>query len=214
MFDTEKGWDPFLEDETSLWLLHYQLVKTNIASIYNIIFNDFRKEKITFNKDSFLSYMKRKKDVEQFNYNENTVAEDFGVFIKMYQVNEVNTKDIEDSFSGVLSELELLRTYDAGKNEVYQIENNDKLKINDVVILYSILDNIDYGKSVSFNSLELDNNGPCSIFAISRNSLVNKLHNLAITFKDITFTDHAGIKELQFKNKSVGYDILDQYYGK
>ncbi len=214
MFDTEKGWDPFLEDETSLWLLHYQLVKTNLASIYNIIFNDFRKEKITFNKDSFLSYMKRKKDAEQFNYNENTVAEDFGVFIKMYQVNGVNTKDIEDSFSGVLSELELLRTYDAGKNEVYQIENNDKLKINDVVILFSILDNSDYGKSVSFNSLELDNNGPCSIFAINRNSLTNKLHNIASAFKGITFTDHAGIKELQFKNKNLAYDILDQYYGK
>ena len=34
------GWDPYLEDTASLWLLHYQLVKNNFASTYNIIFNE------------------------------------------------------------------------------------------------------------------------------------------------------------------------------
>src|SRR5690606_15572590 len=37
LFDDENGYDPFLEDEASLWLLHYQLVKNGIASIYSII---------------------------------------------------------------------------------------------------------------------------------------------------------------------------------
>ena len=48
LFDDETGYDPFLEDEASLWLLHYQLVKTGFASIYSIIFNEFRKEKLFF----------------------------------------------------------------------------------------------------------------------------------------------------------------------
>src|SRR5690349_6757983 len=42
----DNGWDPYLEDDASLWLLHYQLVKNNFASTYNIIFNEFRREKI------------------------------------------------------------------------------------------------------------------------------------------------------------------------
>lgn len=45
MFDDENGYDPFLEDEASLWLLHYQLVKTGYASTYYIVFNEFRKGK-------------------------------------------------------------------------------------------------------------------------------------------------------------------------
>ena len=44
LFNNENGYDPFLEDEASLWLLHYQLVKKGYASIYNIIFNEFRKQ--------------------------------------------------------------------------------------------------------------------------------------------------------------------------
>ena len=31
---------------------------------------------------------------------------------------------------------------------------------------------------------------------------------------NLTFTDHAGIKELQFKTKSSPYAILDHYYGR
>ena len=35
IFD-DKGWDPFLEDQGTLWLLHYYLVKQNHASIYSM----------------------------------------------------------------------------------------------------------------------------------------------------------------------------------
>ena len=56
LLDSEEGYDPFLEDEASLWLLHYQLVKTGLASTYKIIFNEFRKEKLLFNKDIYLNY--------------------------------------------------------------------------------------------------------------------------------------------------------------
>ena len=59
LFDNETGYDPFLEDEASLWLLHYQLIKTGYASIYSMIFNEFRKEKLFFNKETFVNYMKR-----------------------------------------------------------------------------------------------------------------------------------------------------------
>jgi hypothetical protein len=59
LFDDNNGYDPFLEDEASLWLLHYQLVKNGVASIYSIIFNEFRKEKLFFSKETFVNYVKR-----------------------------------------------------------------------------------------------------------------------------------------------------------
>ena len=54
LFDDENGYDPFLEDEASLWLLHYQLIKNRYASTYTILFNDFRKEKMFFSKKYLL----------------------------------------------------------------------------------------------------------------------------------------------------------------
>jgi hypothetical protein len=45
-------------------------------------------------------------------------------------------------------------------------------------------------------------NSPGSIFALNRSGLVNKIADMVDNFKDITFTDQAGIKELQFKKQS------------
>ena len=209
------GWDPFLEDDASLWLLHYQLIKTNLASTYNIIFNEFRKEKIFFTKETFLSYFKRRRDAElALNFNENTLADDFIVFQKMYQGNNSINKDVEDGFSGILSELDFLKTIGIGKEEQFQIENNDRVKLPEAVLLFSILDNATYGNSISLNSLEHEPNSPGSIFAMNRVGLTTKLAEIANTNKQITFTDHAGIKELQFKNKPHSHLILDSYYDK
>jgi hypothetical protein len=214
LLDNEDGYDPFLEDDASLWLLHYQLIKTGIASTYSIIFNEFRKEKILFNKETYLNYLKRRKETEpSIAFNDNTLADDFGVFVKMYQ-GSATSKDVEDSFSGILSENELLNTIGKGKDEQYQIENTERHKLPAAVLLFSIIDNGNYGNSISLNSLEYDNNSPGSIFAINRSGLINKITEIINENKNITFTDHAGIKEIQFKTKPNAYSILDTYYGK
>ncbi len=213
IFD-DKGYDPFLEDDASLWLLHYQLIKTGLASTYTILFNEFRKEKILFNKDTFVNYLKRKRESEpSLTFNQNTVADDFVVFVKMYQSTEGN-KEVEDSFSGILSEIKLLKTIGKGKDEQYQIENSEKDKLPEEVLLFTILDNPSYGDSIGLNTLEHDYNSPGSIFCLNRSGLTNKISEIVHYNKQITFTDHAGIKELQFKKKPNAYSILDSYYGK
>lgn len=220
---SEDGYDPYLEDEASLWLLHYQLVKNNYASIYSIIFNEFRKEKLFFNKDTFVNYIKRiSESSSDLNFNENTVAKDFIVFSNLYK-NDTESNDIEDSFSGILSELGLLKLIyktvkdengKTKKKEEYFIENIERDNLPESVILYSILENSNYGNSISLNSLEFDFNSPGSIFALNRAGLMNKISEIINEHKDITYTDQAGIKDLQFKKKSNPFKILDIYYGK
>jgi len=214
LFDSKTGYDPFLEDEGSLWLLHYYLVKNGFASIYNIIFNEFRKEKLFFNKDTFIKYVKRIGEYNtDINFNENTLAKDFNVFANIYK-NEKEIKDVEDGFSGILSEIELLKTKDKGKDEQFYIENSQRDGLPQEIVLYSILDNLNYGNSISLNSLENNINGPCSIFALNRSGLIDKIFEIVSEFSGITYTDQAGIKELQFKDKPNPYSILDHYYGK
>ncbi|NHE56391.1 DUF4007 family protein [Cyclobacterium plantarum] len=223
LFDDNNGYDPFLEDEASLWLLHYQLVKNGFASIYSIIFNEFRKEKLFFNKETFVNYVKRIGESNpDLNFNENTVAKDFIVFTNLYK-SDSESNDVEDSFSGILSELGLLKLIyksfkdengKTKKKEEYFIETSERDNLPESIVLYAILDNPNYGNSISLNSLEFDWNSPGSIFALNRSGLMNKISDIVDDFKDITFTDQAGIKELQFKTKSDAYTILDNYYGK
>ncbi len=210
----DNGYDPFLENEASLWLLHYQLVKSGYASIYSIIFNDFRKEKLFFDKEKFVNYLRRVFETNQdTNFNENTIAKDFTVFTNIYK-NDPENKVVEDSFSGILSELELLKSTGKGRNEQFYIENSEISNLPEHIVLYTILDNPNYGSSISLNSLEFDPNSPGSVFALNRIGLMNKITKITDRFKDITFTDQAGVKELQFKKKAGAFTILDEYYGK
>ena len=60
IFDTETGCDPFVEDSQTLWLLHWNLIYTNYATIYRQIFLNFHKERKEFLIDGMpftLEYM-------------------------------------------------------------------------------------------------------------------------------------------------------------
>jgi hypothetical protein len=207
------GYDPYLEDEASLWILHYQLVKKGYASIYSLVFNELRKEKIEFNKENFIGYLKRKSETEKsFPFNEKTLLEDFSVFSKMYIRSNAQSKDKEDSFSGLLVELDLLKSYSKEKEDAYIIENSEKQEIPDEVILYAILDDNSFDLSINLTSIEQNFNSVGSIFAINRAGILIKIENLISKYPFIVYNDHAGIKELQFKNKPKAESILKKYY--
>ena len=139
----------------------------------------------------------------------------------MYIRTDAQSKDKEDTFSGLLTELNLIQEEKRkinDKQEVFfSIVADDKIEIPDEVLLYSILDKENTSNSISLYSIEQEKNQVGSVFAIGRNGLVNKIENIAKS-KDykkysITFNDQAGIKELQFKTKPNKFEVLNNYYG-
>ncbi len=216
----DAGYDPYLEDEASLWLLHYHLVKKGLSSTYSIVFNELRKEKIEFTKENFIAYVRRKSETAKSSINEKTLSEDFAVLTKMYLRSDAQSKDKEDSFSGLLTELSLLKSYqkkiEAEKKteiiDIYSIENNERTEIPDEIILYAILDNENFDLSINLNAIEQNNNSVGTVFAINRPGLQSKIENLTGKYNFIIFNDQAGIKEIQFKKKPTALSILDKYY--
>ncbi len=215
----EGGWDPYLEDEATLWLLHYHLIKKGLASTYHLIFNEFRREKIEFTKENFVSFVKRKAEGIGFQANDKTLREDFGVMVKMYIRSDSQSKDIEDTFSGLLTELDLVENYkrkdiDNKVVEYYEIVNNEREELPAEVLLYSILDFGQFDSSISLLTIEQEPNSGGMVFAINRTGIVNKIETMIGKYKNITFNDHAGVKELQFKEKYEPFKILEDYYAK
>ena len=62
----DDGYDPFLEDDATLWLLHYHLVKNAYASTFYLVFNEFRKDKLLFDADLYDAYIKRKSAITPY----------------------------------------------------------------------------------------------------------------------------------------------------
>lgn len=207
---SEDGKDPYLEDDASLWLLHYNLVRKGYATSYNLIFNEFRKERIEFNKDSFIKFIQNKFDSP---ISVNSIGTDFEVFLKLY-VSTDSSKDNEDVVAGILPDLRLVRVIQREKQPtLYHIETNEKEDLPEEVLLFALLTDDNIGLSVSLDSLERDYNSIGSIFAINRTGLVQKIENLCNRYDFLVYKDDAGIRELQFKNKPDAYEILNDYYG-
>jgi hypothetical protein len=210
---SDNGWDPYLEDEATLWLLHYHLVKKSFASTFNLVFNELRREKVEFTKDNYLAFINRKlTEPGGQKISKNTLKDDFDVFSKTYIRSDIHSKDREDTFSGILTELELIKSIGRGKNEYYFIENTDRSDIPKEIIFYALLENPLFGSSVNLTTVEQEPNNVGAIFAITRSGLLSKIEEIASKYKDVIFNDHAGIKEIQFKKKPHPFKVLEKYY--
>lgn len=207
---SEKGKDPYLEDDASLWLLHYNLVRKGYATSYRLIFNELRKERVEFNKSSFIRFIQNRFDSS---ISENSIGADFEVFIKLY-VGTESSKDKEDVVAGILQELRLVRTIQRERQPtLYFIETNEREDIPEEVLLYTLLADSEIGLSASLDLLERDYNSIGSVFAINRTGIVRKIENLCNRYDFLVYKEDAGIRELQFKSKPDPFSILNDYYG-
>ena len=206
IFDDEKGVDPFVEDTTTLWLLHYQLVSRRIASIYSLAFLEYQREKREFDRDAFQSFIKRKCNVpEQKNvYNENSVRRDISVFIRNYVKPESMSNPEE--FSALLLDLNLL--YKSSKTS-YAFNETRVTDISPLVILFVLLDCKGNDSTLSNDVLQ----EIALMFCLPFGVFAEILQNLADKYSEIlAYTDNSGVKNVQFLKDTDKYELIRMNY--
>jgi Protein of unknown function (DUF4007) len=206
----DNGWDPYLEDEGTLWLLHYHLVKKSHASAYYLIFNELRRQKIEFSKENFIKFVQNRFDTK---ISPNTLNDDFVAFTKMY-INDRSSKDKEDVIGGLLTELNLVKIIKRPKDDVFVIEDSEKRMIPDALCFYALTENETYGQSISLQTIATEINSFGVIFGVNQTGIVNKFENLMNLYEnELVYKDDAGVKEIQFKTqKKSPFSILNDYY--
>jgi hypothetical protein len=215
-----EGRDPFLEDTGTLWLLHYKLVKASKASIYHLVFNRFRKQRIEFRKSHLKNFLINECDRLNETHSPNTIDKDVGIFLKSYVAPEPgqNKDYIEDHYASLLIDLNLVKkieNYGTGETEWYKIESSDRDRLPLEIYFYVILDNIEQmGQSISLHKLMNSDNSPGNIFALTPDALVAKIHELVRNYDGVVYKEDAGIRELQINKEFNKEEILDQYYGR
>ncbi len=215
--ENQKGFDPYLEDHATLWLLHYYLIKTNRASIFSQIFNYFRKERVEFTKDNIFRFLKRVCEEHKYQFNEKTIINDINVFIKTYYRPSQITKNIEDEFSGLLIELNLIKTVRGEISQVvprYSLLSEERSDIPWQLILYTILE-FSKDNLISFNDLLIKPYSPGLVFAMNADGLMKKINEITDKNKFIHFTDDNGIRELKFEKRPTEKEkwrLLERYY--
>jgi len=209
---SDKGWDPYLEDIGSLWLLHYHLVEGKHASIANIVFNELRDRVPEFTMKQYADFVMS----EKTKANQKTLEKDFLVFVRNYRDKEA---DELDDLSGLLADLQLLNAtrvegavdVDRRSRDLFYIERKRRTTLPPRILLYSILDSTTDERSMSLTTL-MDLVG--KTFALDTEGMTEVLLEIdkAYSKKGITFTRTAGVYELQFKQRPDTWAILAEHY--
>jgi len=222
---SDNGFDPFLEDIGTIWLLHYYLVKTNYTSIYSLILNELRKERAIFNKTQLKAFIKRKyAEFDDNSINFNTIDKDISVFMRLYEKLDYQniSKDFEEEINSLMIELELISTtvedeFKEGTNRREKVEwvhlhGENRNSLPTAILLFAILDNFPESSNIAVKRLEIEPNGPGLVFLLSKDGLYKKLKEIEKEFPGIIVSETAGNLVLVLPDGLDKWEILRNYY--
>lgn len=207
LFNDENGKDKYLEDLATLWLLHFNLVYRNEATLYNWFFTDFQRVRKPFSRDNLITFVKRRMvgDGKEKQFNANTIKRDVGVLIQNYCMPR-KIQSHED-YSSLLLDLHLL-LYNEETRE-YVINSEGKASVIPEIFLYGLLVIKGKDNSIPFDTLqELG-----LIFCMTDLETIDMLRFLSERYSDVLhYSDVAGIRQVQIIKQVKPHDILSYYY--
>lgn len=211
----DDGWDPYCEDELTLWLLHYKLLSVNVASLYKIVFQDYQRRNREFYKQQLHNYVDTMCRRDGYDVNKGTLTKDINVLLQNYVYPE-NVTDPEKC-SNLLMGLRLLRylgkegRINAKNVEIYGFEEVKPEHVPMEVVLFALMD---YSRKE--NTLSNDVLSDIALtFCMSMSNLGKVISQLAERYPDIiTYSDNSGIRNVHFAGNANPFDLLDTYYRK
>ena len=208
LFDSDQGKDPYMEDLGTLWLLHFFLVSTCEATLYNILFTQLQRERKIFDRQHVLNLVKRMmtEDGRQSQYNENTVKKDIGTLLLNYVLPQ-KAKALDD-YSALLIDLDLIRMDADGKSFHFNVDG--KRLIPWQIFLYAVIKSKGADMTVSYDMLqELG-----LMFCMNDMEVIEMCKTIVEHHEDMmAYSDVAGIRQLHFLDNLDEEEVLNEYYG-
>lgn len=211
----EGGWDPYLEDPGTLWLLQWLIAShKDRASTWYLAFTKWGSE--TFTKAGLTDWLVNiAEQLPKSRATRNSIERDVGVFIRTYVPSDPNPhRPIEDSFDSPLVELGLIREEE---EDTYRFIRGKKRSLPREIFCYALLD---YWRRAeeeratrSFEHLMFRPGSPGQAFQLDERSLARRLESLPV-WTELQFDETAGIRNVLETGESVAEPIeaLRRYY--
>lgn len=215
----EKGWDPYLEDPASLWLLHWSLLSSPCqATAWDYAFNHFRQTE--FAVEDLLYQLCDYRDSIANRIADSSLKKDVSCILRMYAEQSVSqsksTKAIaEDSLDCPFSELGLLRK--AGDSRHFLFNIGPKPSLPAEIIVYACLQHASRtvtGGSIPFANLLYDSGSPGLVFKLPESTLYEAIEKVHRIYEGLVVTDAAGKLQFSFNGDParLAEDMLSTYY--
>lgn len=201
LFDQTAGWDPYLEDPASLWLLHSHLgMNYEKATIFAAVLSGMPGHEFT--RDKILQFVRealRKAGVDSVA--DDTLRRDTEIFLRTYTAaREAKGRTAEESLECPLTELGFMHLL--SDNRTYAIHRGERKTLPDEVLAYLIVRFWNGMKnppaSLSWRALLYDPLSPGRILRMEESEMAARLERLVVAYPTVFMTaENAGIKQLQ-----------------
>lgn len=210
------GWDPFLEDDASLWLIHWLLVsQPMIGTTWQIAFSLFQRP--DFTKRELVDYVATFADKQGVDVNRSSLARDIDCFIRTYTSPRSTAKHLiaEETFDCPLQELNLIQASPDG--ELYRFSVGAKPTLPSAIFAYALAQHFDAARAgrntMSVQECLYGPGSPGQAFKLDENTLVAHIEELEqITRGKVALDETAGLKQIYRREEMDALKILEDYY--
>jgi hypothetical protein len=212
----EDGWDPYLEDPASLWLLHWYLLKpTSHATAWYLLFNRFNQLEFT-SDDITAALEKSRQDLfPNSKIAKGSLVKDANCILRMYAIQkekEVN----EDSIDCPFVNLGLIEKIDGSRDYMFNVGQHPQLAPEIIVAVcleYAAM--VESAKTISISRLLYDPGCPGVAFKLTESVLSAAIESVQSEFESIQLSDSSGLILFSFTGDptELSKQILDKYFG-
>ena len=211
------GYDPYLEDEGTIWLIHWLLASNSeLATGCYWFFNNFHKQEFSSDEvaSSLVDFAAQNITTKT---SKTTLKNDAKMVLRMYGRSNNNSKGVvEEALDSPLSLLNLVSQSLVGKTFKSQQGERKNLPID--IFGYSV---IEYMQALKLNQVPIDElmyskegvASPGAVFRLSENSLITKLEKLSQQFpENFELRETAGIHQFYILEGINSAEMLEKYY--
>jgi hypothetical protein len=219
LLNENTGWDTFLEDNASLWLLHWKLITNSKAlTAGSVIFSFLHRPEFSKRDVVEAIYRQLDQDVKKFP-SESVILRDVDCYIRSYSGTRhyEKTKTGQESFDCPFKELGLI--HPMSDAELYRFAIGPKISLPPEIIGYAVWDYLNSNQKRSSMRIQealYHEYSPGQVFKLDENTLVeaiNTLHTDPVCESMFSFTESAGIALIHCSLHD-GDDLLEYYYKK
>lgn len=217
LLDNDNGWDPYLEDPASLWLLHWQIFKPPFQAVsWNIAFSYVTLSTFTPHELADSIYKKLQEFSGKSNISKSSLVKDASCIIRMYSSRTKEKTDIQCPFNYL--GLIVSTSFEHQKTDYYKFSNGTKKTLPDLIFMAAVFDYavIWYPeqKSLSLSLITYGPNSPGMAFRLSETDCSQRIERVSRYMNNFLFTETNGIRQIQFSDKpeKLSWDCISQYY--
>jgi hypothetical protein len=211
-------WDPFLEDDASLWLIHW-LIATNpsIGTAWQLLFARYNRPDFTHRE--IISYIHDFAAKEGLKVSDSVITRDVDCLIRTYVAGSGSKKQTvaEETFACPLLQLNLIQPSPDG--ELYRFAIGPKPSLPASVFAYALHDHFgrreNRSETMSIQECLYGEASPGQVFKLDENSLIEYVDRLEDTMGGSVILDEtAGLKQIYRRRNYDPVKVMDNYYGR